>query len=194
MGPGFRLGAGSRPPVIPLIHKLARPPAAPYASPEMDHTAFFARPRTWLGTAILVCPAIFGCSGSDRLKKQVAGLETQITAMRADQDRLEERLAAVELSSAVPRTPANSPSAERLERPRLKVIHLAPDDDAEASAQPVDGPTPSAPTPATRRPIIRGTGDRVIKVGDGDAADESTRRDEPSVKPVAQLGKDSRGN
>lgn len=187
--------AGSRhvPSAPAFLHKLASPHGAPYAPPEMDTTAFFGRPRIWLCAVLLASPAFSGCSGSDRLKKQVSGLETQLTAMRADQDRLEERLAAVELSSALPRTPANSPSAERVERPRLKVIHLAPED-ARSGEETVDGPTPSAAEPAARRPIIRGTGDRVIKVGDGDGSDESSRRDEPQGKPVAQLGKESRGN
>jgi hypothetical protein len=71
------------------------------------------------------------------------------------------------------------------------VIHLSPDDDG-ASAEPAnEAPAPS--NDSAHRPIIRGTGDRVIKVGDGDA-DESTTRDGAPTKPVAQLGKGPRGN
>ncbi len=127
------------------------------------------------------------------MKKQVAGLETQVTTMRADQDRLEERLAALELTSSQAARGPSSPAAERVERPRLKVIHLAPDDEG-AAAEPANEPAPSAPSDsAAHRPIIRGTGDRVIKVGDGDS-DESTSRDGPPAKPVAQLGKDPHGS
>ncbi|HEX4340095.1 MAG TPA: hypothetical protein VH062_29510 [Polyangiaceae bacterium] len=128
------------------------------------------------------------------MKKQVAGLETQVTSMRADQDRLEERLAALELSnSQAARSPASSPASERVERPRLKVIHLAPDEPG-AQAEPANEPSPQSPADsAAHRPIIRGTGDRVIKVGDGEA-DESTRSDAVQAKPVAQLGRDAHGS
>jgi hypothetical protein len=112
--------------------------------------------------------------------------------MRADQDRLEERLAALELSASQSSHAGSAPAAERVERPRLKVIHLSPDDDG-ASAEPVNEAPAPASNDSARRPIIRGTGDRVIKVGDGEA-DESTNRDGAPTKPVAQLGKDARGN
>lgn len=134
----------------------------------MKDTAFFGRHRTTWIAVLVLAPAIFGCGSSDRLKKQVSGLETQLTALRADQDRLEERLAAVELSSSVPSHTAPAAAAERVERPRLKIIHLSPDDQ-EPPEKAVEPPATSAPDSAARRPIIRGTGDRVIKVGDGDS-------------------------
>lgn len=157
----------------------------------MDNTAFSGPWRSLSVLAVLLSPMLSACAGSDGLKKQVAGLETQVTTMRADQDRLEERLAALELSASQSSRGAAAPAAERIERPRLKVIHLSPDDGA--SAEPVnEAPAPST-SDSAHRPIIRGTGDRVIKVGDGDA-DESTTRDGAPTKPVAQLGKDARGN
>jgi hypothetical protein len=152
--------------------------------------------------SLLLCPAALstlGCAGTDRLKKQVAGLETQVTSMRADQDRLEERLAAVELSTA-PAKASDAPAPERVEHQRLKVIHLAPDDGNASSNATPEAPASSgaAPTgasdPNAHRPIIRGTGDRVIKVGDGDGSDESTRADGPVMAPLASLGRDSRRN
>lgn len=155
----------------------------------MDNTAFSGL-RRWTVLAVLSSPWLAGCAGSDGLKKQVAGLETQVTAMRADQDRLEERLAALELSATQTARSGGAPAAERIERPRLKVIHLSPDDEAPA-AEPEREPAPGANDNA-RRPIIRGTGDRVIKVGDGDS-DESTSR-EGAKTPVAQLGKDGHGS
>src|SRR6185436_734619 len=114
-----------------------------------------------------------------------------ITAMRADQDRLEERLAAIELSSAIPRAPAAAPAAQRVEHPRLKVIHLAPED--EETTTPTEPPPAASPESTGKRPIIRGTGDRVIKLGDAES-DETTQNGESTGRPVAQLGKDSRGN
>lgn len=167
---------------------MAPPVARPYDSTEMKDTAFFGRHRTTWVAVLVLAPAIFGCGSSDRLKKQVSGLETQLTALRADQDRLEERLAAVELSSSVPSHAAPA-AAERVERPRLKIIHLSPDDQEPAAEKAVEPPPASAPDSAARRPIIRGTGDRVIKVGDGDS-DETTLHSEPTNKRVAELGKD----
>ena len=155
----------------------------------MENTALFGLRATAIGVVLLLGPAVCGCAGTDRLKKQVSGLETQLTAMRADQDRLEERLAALELSS--PLTPA-AKASERVEHPRLKVIHLGPEE-PEAAAPPAEVAPTHPADPAGHRPIIRGTGDRVIKLGDGDA-DESTSRDGSPSKPVAQLGKDVPGS
>jgi hypothetical protein len=157
----------------------------------MENRAFFGLRSSAVGLLLVVVPGLVACGGNDGLKKQVAGLETQLTAMRADQDRLEERLAAVELGGPATAHRAPSAAVERVERPRLKVIHLAPDDQA---APPEPAEPPAAPADAAaHRPIIRGTGDRVIKVGDGDV-DEPTSRDGNGTKPVAQLGKDAHGN
>jgi outer membrane murein-binding lipoprotein Lpp len=162
----------------------------------MDKTAIFRlRGPAALLAALAGAPVFLGCigcAGADRLQKQVSGLETQLTTMRADQDRLEERLAALELGTASAKA-APSPAAERVERPRLKVIHLAPDEAEGAAAEPAEPAPPSTANDAAHRPIIRGTGDRVIKVGDGDS-DESTSREIGSGKSVAQLGKDAHGN
>jgi hypothetical protein len=160
----------------------------------MGHTAFFGRTSALFRAALAFGSlALFGCSGSDQLKKQIASLETQLTAVRADQDRLEERLAAVELSSTVaPRTAAKGTSSERVDHPRLKVIHLSPDDEAAAATEPSDesSTNPTKGTPS-RRPIIRGTGDRVIKAFDGD---ETTKNDDGSGSPVAELRREPRRN
>lgn len=160
----------------------------------MAYTAILGR-RSALGAALaLGAFALFGCSGSDRLKKQVAALETQLTAVRADQDRLEERLAAVELSSTVPSRSAAKAATDRVDHPRLKVIHLSPDDEAATATEPSDesstSPAKGAPS---RRPIIRGTGDRVIKANDADG-DETTKNEDSSASPVAELRREPRRN
>src|SRR5882672_10115863 len=125
----------------------------------MDNAAFFGARGSALVLALLAAPAVFGCAGSDNLKKQVTGLETQMTTMRADQDRLEERLAALELSSQNTRAQPSA-AVERVQRPRLKVIHLSPDDEAPAATTPEPSSTPNATDSAAHRPVIRGTGDR----------------------------------
>lgn len=158
----------------------------------MDNTAFWRVCRPVAVLAVLASPVLTGCGGGESLKKQVAGLETQLTSMRADQDRLEERLAALELSTSQSAHPGNAPAAERVERPRLKVIHLSPDDDGAAAEPPSEPQAPST-NDGAHRPVIRGTGDRVIKVGDGES-DESTSRDGAKTSSVAQLGRDGHGN
>jgi hypothetical protein len=158
----------------------------------MDIAAFFGARGSALVLALLAGPAVFGCTSSDNLKKQVTGLETQMTAMRSDQDRLEERLAALELSTQNTARAQPSAAVERVQRPRLKVIHLSPDDEEPAATTPEPTSTPNA-TDSAHRPIIRGTGDRVIKVGDGESG-ESTSRESTNSKPVAQLGKEPHGS
>lgn len=159
----------------------------------MGHTAHFGRAPAAL-SAFLGALCLVGCGHGDQLKKQIAALETQLTAVRADQDRAEERIAALELASSVPSraTPARAP--DRVDHPRLKVIHLSPEDETSAATEPSDessaNPTKAAPS---RRPIIRGTGDRVIKAFDAEG-DESTKNDDAAVAPVAELRREPRRN
>jgi outer membrane murein-binding lipoprotein Lpp len=160
----------------------------------MRRTVFFwlRGTSTALALAVLAAPAVSGCgAGSDALKKQVTSLETQVTSVRADQDRLEERLAALELSAPAPSRAAKSAAEAPVEHPRLKVIHLSPDQ-AGPAAEPGDGPSGDGPDSNGRRPAIKGTGDKVIKTGDAEGA--STQNGAAKAQPVAQLGGDPRGN
>lgn len=161
----------------------------------MRYRALFGRSRVASGAAVAFAGiTLFGCGSSDRLKKQISSLETQLTAVRADQDRLEERLAAVELSSNAPSRVAAKSTADRVERPRLKVIHLSPDEEPAAATEPADessaNPTKGEPS---RRPIIRGTGDRVIKAFDAES-DETTKNDDASGPKMAELRREPRRN
>jgi len=127
------------------------------------------------------------------MKKHVVALENEVRRLRADADRTDERIAALELASQVASRPAPEPSHARVEHPRLKIIHLSPDDDdAEPTDEPVDvPPSESATAPSDRRPIIRGTGDRVIKVGDLQSSDDTSSND---VRKPIELAKDAHGN
>jgi len=134
---------------------------------------------------LLAAPAVTGCGGSDALKKQVASLETQLTSVRADQDRLEERLAALELATPEPARSSKAAQPQTVEHPRLKVIHLSPDQ-AGPAAQPGDATSGDGEGANGRRPAIRGTGDKIIKTGDAD--DASTLNGGAKHPSVAQLG------
>lgn len=140
-----------------------------------------------LTACVAMAPALLlGCGGSDGTRRQVASLEKEIVGMRADQDRLEERLAALELRDRAggsgSRPPAVTRSEEPVERPRLKVIHMAPENTEPA---PVAAPETAPPEgPAARRPVIRGTGERVIKMFDAESSSPSR-----GVQPVADLSR-----
>ena len=119
----------------------------------------------------LALTVLVGCSaGSDNLKKQLKEMDTELTALRADQDRLEERLEAMELSTAVVARDRSARPAAVDERPRLKVIRLAPDE-AESSE---DGKAPAGESKTQdERPVIRGTGEKVIQSGGSAARDDA---------------------
>lgn len=151
---------------------MARNLAGPYPSAIMDIAAFRGSgPGALLLGAALLTSMVAGCGNSDQTKKQVGALEKQLTAMRADQDRLEERLSVLEIDSRKQDDRARrEPAAadERLSRPRLKVIHMGPDDAPPGEPAQAE-PEPAPAEPGAERPVIRGTGDRVIKMYDAAA-------------------------
>jgi outer membrane murein-binding lipoprotein Lpp len=152
------------------------------------HNLHFVAPRFFHLAALLAVSGAAGCGGTnDDLKKQMKALETQVTALRADADRLEERLEAMELNTAVAARAARDDrqkDAENVERPRLKVIRLAPDEEAPAKSEP-ESPAPEPQPAETDRPVIRGTGDKVIKSG----AYVQGRRDRRAGKSMEVLEK-----
>lgn len=105
-----------------------------------------------IGAILAMTSGLAGCSHSDQTRKQLGAFE-QITARRTDQDRLEERLSVLEIHAR------RKPEAAS----RSKVTHVAPNDPADAESPDVE----SAPVDiASLRPLIRGTGDRFIKMLD----------------------------
>lgn len=115
---------------------------------------------------LFVLPALLlGCSGDhDAMKKRLAELTDDVTRMQSTQDRLEERLAAVELrgmqaSPARAEKRADPPGTH----PLLKVVHVAPGDpapDVDPAADPDDSvPAPPPDEDDGPRPVIKGVGD-----------------------------------
>ena len=85
-------------------------------------------------------------------------------------DRVSERLEAVELrqarEEAARSAPAAAPSAETVSRPRLKVLHLGPDGQTGAEATPAEGGTEEAGP----RVVLKGQGkDLALSQNDGPA-------------------------
>lgn len=102
-----------------------------------------------------------GCGGSNRdaMEKRVANLQDEITRLQNTNDRLGERVQALEITSMRPRAPAADAAAaaeseeSRVARPALKVVKLGP-------GQPAPGAAPAAePEP---EPVEEETGPRPV--------------------------------
>ena len=113
---------------------------------------------------IAVAMPALGCAGTGKnaIKRRVSELREEVTRLQNEQDRLEERLSALEMGgapAAAPQRAATEMGDEPVKRPKLKVIRLGPDSpEPEASEQP-DGeeaagaePQPEATAP---RPVLR---------------------------------------
>ncbi|MFO7179239.1 MAG: hypothetical protein DIU78_011120 [Pseudomonadota bacterium] len=119
--------------------------------------------RRWpVCSALLVSAfATLGCA-SDRegLERRLAELADDIARLQAKNDRLSERLDALETqqSAATPAAPAATPApaAERVERPPLKVVKLEPPEDLPLSRpkSPEVAPEERPDAPGDR-PVIR---------------------------------------
>ena len=124
-----------------------------------------------------------GCaSDSDAVEKRLSELREDIRKLQNDNDRVSERLEAVELRQAqevaahnAPKAPAGNP--ETVSRPRLKVLHLTPGDEnppAQGTAGEPAGQDQSPPM------ILKGQG-KELELRQGG----SSQRVVPQEKPVA---------
>lgn len=139
---------------------------------------------------LVVVPALllFGCSGDhDAMKKRIAELTDDVQRLQSGQDRVEERLAAVELQgmqSTAKRAQASAkPPADH---PPLKVVRMTPGEDQPPPPDLADtgGPDSTVPVPGpdddmddAPRPVIRGVGDHFeTTTTGGDAHDDAARK------------------
>lgn len=95
-------------------------------------------------------------------EKEFAQLNENIVILQSERDRLEERIAVLEAEREhALRDRPRAPTA--LERPRLKVVQLAPPDD-----QPAQNAAESAPPAAAERQAVEANpGERVLIQGSG---------------------------
>ena len=148
-------------------------------------------------TATLCLGAILatGCGSSARLEKQLAEMREEMVRVHNDNDRLEERLAAVEadqVARAHPSVRGDTPGVAS--HPPLKVVRLEPEAEANAAEEPAgQSATPTAPAPdsaaaknadTTPRPMIKGTGQKVYSTQGGAVSAPI----ESSAKPAAARG------
>jgi len=119
-----------------------------------------------------------GCaSDSDAVEKRLSQLREDIRKLQNDNDRVSERLEAVELRQAQLAASQNAPApgkeAETVSRPRLKVLHLTPGDETP-TAEGADS-APSAQDSGPRM-ILKGQGKELeLKQGDGDSSSRGPR-------------------
>ena len=93
------------------------------------------------------------------MEKRLASLREDITRVQGENDRLSERVEALEVKQLAPASAqaAQSPSP-RADRPALKVVKLVPDDAGDGSPSSVATAEPSAeerPDAPGSRPVIR---------------------------------------
>lgn len=110
-------------------------------------------------TLALVCLLVFGCSSDrDAIEKRLAGLRDDITRVQAENDRLSERVEALEVKQVTPAV-AHAPAASaRSDRPALKVVKLVPGEDGGeslAAGPGVETSPEERPDAPGSRPVIR---------------------------------------
>lgn len=129
--------------------------------------------RTVGGLALLGATALTtACGTTNDTKKRLAAVQEQLTVLQNTNDRLEDRIAALELNNARKPAAAAPTSAETglLARPPLKVVKVDPTTKpdgspggAAASPPQTATATPTAPQDEddAARPLIRGSGEKV---------------------------------
>lgn len=142
------------------------------------------RPVTWLveaPTSIrslpLVCclaaACLTGCSsGLEGVEKRLSSMQDEITKLQNQNDRLVERIDAMEVRDVKAATPAPAKGAAPVavtERPNLKVVKVVPDDSSGMPSPQVGTQAPGdAADDPTPRPVIRLRG----STGKGDSKSE----------------------
>lgn len=125
-----------------------------------------ARTTVSLVTLALSSALLVGCGGgTKKLEKQVASLQDELAELQGDYDMISDRLTGLEaqvqagaLRGAADSATADAePGAERIERPRLKVIRVGP---GSSAAPPAHPPSEDPAESEGTRPVIRGSGDK----------------------------------
>ncbi|MCA9593009.1 MAG: hypothetical protein KC776_06845 [Myxococcales bacterium] len=137
-----------------------------------------------LGVVVAMGGALAGCgSNKDNVEKRLSELRDEIVRLQNNQDRLAERVMAVELARM--QEPAAKPkaaAAERVERPPLKVIRLEPDAPAAAPREPSAEEKSQDDASDAPRPVIRVRGKQGL-LGPEDARAPKLRQTEiPKAK------------
>jgi hypothetical protein len=145
-------------------------------------------------TATLCLGAILatGCGSGARLEKQIADLRQELVRVHNDNDRLEERLSALEAEqTARARQQARDGKPAPATHPPLKVVRLEPEEAvaSEPESTVVTAAQLASPDPTNKdqdsapRPMIKGTGQKVFSTHSG-----APSAPETSAKPASARG------
>jgi hypothetical protein len=124
--------------------------------PGLPEISTIAAMRTIFLCSVMLLTA--ACGGNkDALEKRVSGLQEEVTRLQNGNDRLAERLQALELSMmrSEPRAATEKPpSDDRVVRPPLKVVHMGPGSEGAVEEE---APEPTA-QPEAPRPVLKDHG------------------------------------
>ena len=106
---------------------------------------------------LIAAPALVSCAGArDATEKELSALRSDLTKLRADQARMQERLDALEITRGALRSggeaiePAPTTKPIDADRPALDVVRLAPPVDVDDPGDATDSTDSSAPRPMIR--------------------------------------------
>jgi hypothetical protein len=137
-----------------------------------DPVAMNLEPKAWVLGCCLAVASLAGCSsGLEGVDKRLSAMQDEITKVQNQNDRLVERIDAMEVrqakvETAKPAAAATAATAGASERPSLKVVKVLPEDTSgmpspqvgtQAPGEAADDPSP--------RPVIklRGSGEGKAK-------------------------------
>jgi tol-pal system protein YbgF len=132
----------------------------------------FVRPPWLLGrslAAIATACVFVGCHGDKAADRAIDELRAEITKVQANQDRVAERLGALEAADSPRRPVAQPPPVET--RPNLRVVKVDADGQTPADGQAeAEVTAEAAADQAGDRPLIQATGRRGSVKGGGQAS------------------------
>jgi len=135
--------------------------------------------------SLLTLASLAGCSASAAAERQMEDFRKEIAKFQADNDRLNERVTALEQNGSSTRPASSTAKDPTGESPRLPVVKLAPGQDPDAP--PGGDPAAEAPGVEGEEPtVIRAEGSRqqVIKSG---KARESSREAQKEYEAAYSL-------
>ena len=140
-----------------------------------DPLAMNLDPKAWVLGGCMALASLTGCSsGLEGVDKRLAAMQDEISKMQSKNDRLVERVDAMEARQAKAETKAKpaavASGSSTSERPSLKVVKVVPEDTSGMPSPHVGSPPPGeAADDPSPRPVIklRGSTGKSAEKGEG---------------------------
>lgn len=134
-------------------------------------------PKAWVLGCCLAVAGLAGCSsGLEGVDKRLSAMQDEISKVQSQNDRLVERIDAMEVrqakaEAARPAAPANAAATNPAERPNLKVVKVLPEDTSGMPSPQVgtQAPGEAADDPSPRPVIKLRGGDEPKRKGKGES-------------------------